>query len=309
MAEKRVCSVDGCGKPAPSRGLCGKHRAKLRRYGDPLGSPQPKLPRTCSVVGCGKVHDRRGYCIMHAKRLTRHGSIEKPIRVREIRICTILGCGKRHEGNGYCEGHNRRRRLTGDPLGSVPRRKKPPVPCAVAGCDKLAHTAGLCRPHYTKKWRYGDPNVCLNPNQNAAIPWLMAHVHHDRTDCLTWPFGRNKKTGHGKVRFREKHMPASRAMCILAHGEPPTPKHQAAHECGKAHEGCVNPCHLRWALPYQNHQDYLKHGTKRILSLAQKDEILELVKTMTQSQIAKRFGFAQSSISHFLSGKRAPKHR
>lgn len=37
MAESnRICSVDGCGKTARSRGMCSGHHHKLKRHGDPL---------------------------------------------------------------------------------------------------------------------------------------------------------------------------------------------------------------------------------------------------------------------------------
>jgi hypothetical protein len=52
-------------------------------------------------------------------------------------------------------------------------------------------------------------------------------------------------------------------MCLLAHGEPPSAEHQAAHSCGKGHLGCVNPKHLRWATPSENINDQLAHGTMR----------------------------------------------
>lgn len=33
---KRICSVDGCGKPHSARGLCANHSYKFKKYGDPL---------------------------------------------------------------------------------------------------------------------------------------------------------------------------------------------------------------------------------------------------------------------------------
>lgn len=31
----RVCSIEGCGKPHDSKGYCGMHAQRVRRYGDP----------------------------------------------------------------------------------------------------------------------------------------------------------------------------------------------------------------------------------------------------------------------------------
>lgn len=50
-------------------------------------------------------------------------------------------------------------------------------------------------------------------------------------------------------------------MCKLVHGEPPTPKHHAAHNCGNGHNGCLNPNHLRWATCKENMDDKVQHHT------------------------------------------------
>jgi len=64
MAIKGICSIENCGKPSSSKGLCGKHYQMLRRHGDPLhvdpgGRTGRRLPtregyRTCKT--CGKEH-------------------------------------------------------------------------------------------------------------------------------------------------------------------------------------------------------------------------------------------------------------
>jgi hypothetical protein len=56
---------------------------------------------------------------------------------------------------------------------------------------------------------------------------------------------------------------AHRLMCQLAHGDPPTPDHIAAHSCGRGHEGCVNPNHLSWKTYSENELDKRVHGTTR----------------------------------------------
>jgi hypothetical protein len=65
---------------------------------------------------------------------------------------------------------------------------------------------------------------------------------------LIWPFARYNN-GYGNVTFYDalgKHSTgAHRIMCKLVHGEPPTPKHEAAHSCGNGTGGCINPHHLR----------------------------------------------------------------
>jgi hypothetical protein len=61
----------------------------------------------------------------------------------------------------------------------------------------------------------------------------------ENLECLIWPFSR--RDGRGYI----NEEPVSRFVCKLAHGSPPTEKHDAAHNCGN--ERCVNPHHLRWA--------------------------------------------------------------
>ena len=180
--------------------------------------------------------------------------------------------------------------------------------CSVTGCGNPVRAKELCSPHYMMMRRHGDPTICVKPNQNKAIPWLHAHANYSGNDCLKWPFNTAKTTGYGKILFRGRHMPASRAMCIIAHDDPPTPKHQAAHECGKGHEGCVNPKHLCWAPPYRNLQDRMKHGTGRHLTEKQKKEIAALARTVSGCEIARLYGFSQSTISRFLTGARPPKY-
>lgn len=38
MAESRICSVEGCGKPVQAKGWCFPHYMRWYRHGDPLGS-------------------------------------------------------------------------------------------------------------------------------------------------------------------------------------------------------------------------------------------------------------------------------
>lgn len=72
MASQRICSVDGCGKPHKSKGLCNAH------YLDRYRAGRSAWPR-CSVEGCD--HQARSarspYCEMHYGRLRRNGTLDQ----------------------------------------------------------------------------------------------------------------------------------------------------------------------------------------------------------------------------------------
>lgn len=108
-------------------------------------------------------------------------------------------------------------------------------------------------------------------------------------DCLIWPFSRVH--GYARYSLGGRGSSACRLLCALVHGEPPTPDHEAAHECGNGHLGCVNPRHLVWKTNPQNVEDKYRHGRiargERVSTnkLSEDDVrlIRELLPYMTQS--------------------------
>lgn len=223
MAERKVCAIDGCGKPARRRGWCGKHYQRWYKHGDPT--------------------------------ISRNAIGERPA------TCTVEECGRKHHAHGFCETHAYRFRTHGDPLGGN------------------------------------------EPNPEAGVPrkWLEDRVGFDGPDCLIWPFGDALKVDG--VNWR-----ASRYMCFLAHGEPPSPELHAAHACGRGEQGCVHPQHLRWATAAENEADKLLHGTRAMgedvhlakLTEQQVREIRALHGKLTQWEIAHRYGVSQAAIWSIL---------
>src|ERR1043166_9413260 len=93
MAQARVCSEEGCGKPASARGWCASHYALWRRNGKPNRVRQIGCKK-CSVDCCDKASNHRlGYCSTHAWRYRTHGDIHRsrpaPLPPRP---CLAEGC-------------------------------------------------------------------------------------------------------------------------------------------------------------------------------------------------------------------------
>ena len=136
--------------------------------------------------------------------------------------------------------------------------------CAVPGCGKRGRvTRGWCNAHYLRWYRHGAPDEGGPPKvQNGTLPVYVRDVvlPHRGPDCLIWPFGR---TGSGYAAMRDDGAQGQvhRLICQAVNGPPPTPEHEAAHSCGRGHEGCVSPQHLRWATGAENQADRITHGT------------------------------------------------
>lgn len=157
-----------------------------------------------------------------------------------------------------------------------------------------------------------------NRGNGKGIAWLRAHVNYQGDDCLPWPMMRDSRVGRGSVGYLGKRYWAHRLMCILAHGEPPTPKHQAAHNCGNGHHACCNPRHLEWKTNQENSVDRSEHGNainawwgnKGKLSVEQVARLKSLKGKQTQVSTAREFGVSLSLVQYHWHGKeRWPSHR
>lgn len=176
--------------------------------------------------------------------------------------------------------------------------------CSVEGCSGKRHARGLCNLHYKRmivKGEVGDASSLATP-RGAPLRFLCGHVSHRGDECLIWPFSKNS---HGYAWIAAKYTGASRMMCAMAHGEPPSLAHQAAHSCGNGHLGCVNPAHLRWALPTENNADKVAHGTVNRgelngASILTKEDILFIRASrgrVSGKTLAVQFGVAPTTIS------------
>lgn len=175
--------------------------------------------------------------------------------------------------------------------------------CSVQGCGKRHKARGFCDNHLGRYRRWGHP-MGGQPNRGTTVQWLRDHVGHTGDACLTWPFSTNP-LGYGCVTFDGRRRNASRVMCELAHGKPPTPDHEAAHSCGKGHEACVHPGHLSWKTHSGNQLDRHDHGTAcrgdeqwmSRLTAADVKVIRASRRTFTQEELGNRFGVNRSTIA------------
>lgn len=140
-----------------------------------------------------------------------------------------------------------------------------------------------------------------------AQDFLKVAMDYDGDDCLIWPFA-TTKAGYPMVWSKGKFTVASRVLCEMVHGAPPTADHQAAHSCGKGHHGCMAKRHLSWKSPAENGADKVLHGTSIRWSrnpncvLTEQDvrAIRGLGGKITQVEIARQFGVAQTTIGKIL---------
>ena len=181
---------------------------------------------------------------------------------------------------------------------------KTPVPCAVSECNRTAKGKGLCSIHYHRMRRHGDPTAGgissgshVRYLQDVALPCTSE-------ECLLWPFKAKAGAGYGKMRIDGKQKLVHRVVCELAYGKPPSPRHEAAHLCGKGHLGCVNPMHLAWKTPKENKADTLVHGTRNrgenrwSAKLTENDvrDIRRLRETKSLQELMSMFGISHSQV-------------
>lgn len=266
----------------------------------------------CSITTCSKTAFCRGYCSAHYSRLLAHGS---PIsgsseRNRQPEFCIVDGCGKKPKAKSLCHLHYNRMRLTGSY--DAPSRRTASS-CSVYGCESAHVAKGYCGVHYRQFMAYGDPLVKRRrtPAKSSDIrEWVQKNLEFDGHECLIWPFSRTA-SGYGQIQDDDgSATSASRYICKVVHGEPPSGKHFAAHDCGNGNKGCVHPKHLYWATPQQNTLDRYRHGTmcygeahpSAKLSQQDVDRIKDIGPHMKQRDIAKLFGVCKSTIGNILRG-------
>jgi len=215
------------------------------------------------------------------------------------RICSIDGCNRTFNAKGFCLPHYKRWRKYGDPLGNAPRLF---TTCTISGCDKPHEARGWCQTHYGRWLRYGDPQR-INLTYGAVARYFREVVMtYDGDECLQWQFTR--QSGYGAIKYKGRMWHVSTVICELEYGPRPTPAHQAAHSCGKGHEGCVTKRHLSWKTPADNCADKLLHdthnrGERNPFSKLTEDDVYtirSLKGAVSNMALGKRFGVSATTI-------------
>lgn len=185
--------------------------------------------------------------------------------------------------------------------------------CAIPDCGKPVRTRGHCLAHYKRLLKYGDA-LAGGTAKGAPMALLNKAVEAGSEDCLFWPFATNNE-GAAQIRVAGKTTLVTRIVCGRVHGPPPTPKHQAAHSCGKGHLGCVSGNHLSWKTQSENEADKLGHGTawkdrKHHWSKLTPEQVMEArvmyASGQNQTAIGKKFGVSQGAISRIITRENRP---
>lgn len=188
--------------------------------------------------------------------------------------------------------------------------------CSIENCKGNSHyiaggKKGLCGKHYQRLWKFGDP-LAGNTEKGEPMRFILDVVMaYEGNDCLRWPYAENGQ-GRGQLCVDGENVQAHRYVCILANGYPPTPKHEAAHSCGKGDERCVTKGHLSWKTRAENEADKLVHGTHNrgerhpLVKLSEDDAryILAAKGAISQRDLARQFDVSDTTVRNIQCGKR-----
>ena len=187
--------------------------------------------------------------------------------------------------------------------------------CSIEGCSKKAIGRGWCSKHYQRWQRHGHPLTITQTEAGEPARFLddiiSAHLKNPRPisdPCIIYPYGRGSD-GSALLKYKGQTRRGIRVVCEGVNGPPPTPEHQAAHYCGKDHEGCVAPHHLRWATPLENMKDLLVHGTggqnHPNAKLTDEDALevkIAYLRKENMMEMARRKGVSRSAIYQITHG-------
>jgi hypothetical protein len=184
--------------------------------------------------------------------------------------------------------------------------------CAIKECRNGAYLRGWCHAHYRRWLRHGSPLGGRTANGAANRYLSQIVLSYQGAECLIWPYARNPVSGQAVIRINNKTRITSRVVLEETQGPPPTPRHEAAHSCGKGHLGCVNPAHLVWKTHIENLADRVAHGTinrgarnwsTKLTENDVRQIRLLLEKGESERQVGRRFGVSDGAINAIRRGR------
>jgi len=180
--------------------------------------------------------------------------------------------------------------------------------CSIENCLKPHRAKGFCSTHYARWAKYGDPTVKF---RSPKLIWLdKAIASATPNDCLIWPFNRDKD-GYALVSVKSSPKRVHRIVCEIQCGAADSSL-LALHSCGKGHEGCINPHHLRWGNQSENMWDRVSHATLRgeprsARAKLTPQQVLEIRRRLNsgegRKQISEAFGMSLSAIHDIALGR------
>lgn len=174
--------------------------------------------------------------------------------------------------------------------------------CSIPDCSKPVIGFGYCESHYRRFKDYGDPLAGPTFRGEPQRHFREVVLAYEGAECLPWPYGR--ASGYGTIFANGRKSLVHRLVCEHFHGSPPTPDHEATHNCGKGHEGCCNKRHLEWKTHQANMWDKVEHGTAKRgkacnftkLTEEQVRTIRALPRTLSYAKVGKRYGVSPATI-------------
>lgn len=179
--------------------------------------------------------------------------------------------------------------------------------CSVPECSRPFRARGFCDTHLKRVYAHGSPFGKAPRKISARIEYMLEHMWED---CPKWPFSRIKG-GYGNIYYEGSSKVVHRVVCEIAHGPAPSPAHQAAHNCGKGSFGCFGANCVEWKTRVGNAADKFDHGTARagtcipsaVLTEDSVQEIRRIGRSISQTQLAARYGVSRTTINSVLTGK------
>lgn len=148
--------------------------------------------------------------------------------------------------HGWADPATRERHQTADPDRG----------CSVGGCREPHKALGYCQGHYTQHRAHGDPTVRVRRPYGTLREELEAAATATTDGCIYL----DRQSERPRVNLDGTTMQASRAVWVIAHGDPGAA--HVLHTCngGSGEDGCINVRHLRLGDHAENMADMTAAG-------------------------------------------------